>query len=173
MDLGAMVCTRNKPSCHVCPLAAHCIALAKGLQTQLPTRRPKRPRPHRIAFVAVISNTSQAVLLQQRPAAGVWGGLWVFPQFDDEASCKAFIQSKVMSASAVRGLLAIQHTFTHFDLTLHPLWSTAAIIRSAVAEEVGYCWYDPHQPARIGLAKPVLDILKLLTITPSVEVSEA
>jgi A/G-specific adenine glycosylase len=172
MDLGALVCTRSKPLCDTCPLATPCIANAQGLQSQLPTRRPKRLRPHRIAHVAVISNTSQSVLLQQRPAAGIWGGLWVFPQFDDEASCKAFMDSKVANATSSQTLPVINHAFTHFDLTLHPYWLADADMKSAVADEAGYCWYDPHQPTRIGLAKPVLDILKLLKLaTPTIYVS--
>ena len=173
MDLGAMVCTRTKPLCSECPLAAHCIANAQGLQSQLPTRRPKRLRPHRVAYVAVISNTSRSVLLQQRPAAGIWGGLWVFPQFDDEAACKTFMHSRVVNAASLQSLPVINHAFTHFDLTLHPYWAVDATLKSAVADEVAHCWYDPQQPTRIGLAKPVLDILKLLKLTTATaEVSD-
>ncbi|HVY22885.1 MAG TPA: A/G-specific adenine glycosylase [Steroidobacteraceae bacterium] len=162
MDLGALVCTCKNPLCHTCPLAGTCIANAHGLQSQLPTPRPKRKRPQRVAHVAVISNHSNAVLLQQRPAAGLWGGLWVCPQFDDEASCKAFVQSIVMSNASIRNLPVIHHAFTHFDLQLHPWWAADATPREVVADTAGYCWYDPLHPARIGLAKPVLDILKCL-----------
>ncbi len=161
MDLGALICTRSKPNCKSCPVSASCVAHAQALQSQLPTPRPKRMRPQRIAYVAVISNAANAVLLQQRPAAGIWGGLWVCPQFDDETSCEAFVHSRVITTT-VKKLPVIHHAFTHFDLQLHPYWSANAAMCNAVADDAGYCWYDPQQPARIGLAKPVLDILQQL-----------
>jgi len=167
MDLGALVCTRIKPKCMECPLATSCAANAQGLQSQLPTRRPKRVRPQRIAYVAVISDSSNAVLLQQRPASGIWGGLWVCPQFDDQQSCESFVHARVENASSLQKLPVIHHAFTHFDLQLHPCWVSHATPRGLVADEAQYCWYDPQRPARIGLAKPVLDILKLLRMLAS------
>ena len=162
MDLGALICTRTKPKCSECPLMSVCVANQQGLQSQLPTARPKRIRPQRQAYVAVISDTSSAILLQQRPAAGIWGGLWVCPQFEDEASCQSFVHAQVMNAMSLQKLPVIHHSFTHFDLQLHPYWAANATPRNGVADDAGYCWYDPQRPARIGLAKPVLDILKLL-----------
>jgi len=50
---------------------------------------------------------------------------------------------------------------------LHPCWVSHATPRGLVADEAQYCWYDPQRPARIGLAKPVLDILKLLRMLAS------
>lgn len=164
MDLGALVCTRNKPACNACPLSASCIANAQGLQSTLPTRKAKRERPTRIAYVAVITDEKQAVLLQQRPPAGIWGGLWVCPQFDDEASCREFIQTRAATISSPTPLPVINHSFTHFDLQLHPYWVDKITPHPHVADETGYCWYHPHQPARIGLAKPVLDIFNHLKI---------
>ncbi len=173
MDLGALVCTRSKPLCHACPLATQCIANVQTLQSQLPTPRPKRTRPQREVYVAVISDESDAILLQQRPASGIWGGLWVCPQFDDAESCHTFIHSKVTNAKSLQKMPVIQHSFTHFDLTLRPYWAANAIARTVIADETGYCWYHPHRPAHIGLAKPVLDILKYLQIaTSAIEVSD-
>lgn len=165
MDLGALVCTRTKPFCTECPLANICVAKAQNLQSQLPTAKPKRVRPQRIAYVAVIADAADAILLQQRPAAGIWGGLWVCPQFDDEVSCEQFVQSRVANASSLKKLPAIHHAFTHFDLQLHPYWIANANPRDGVSEDTGYCWYDPKRPAKIGLAKPVLDILKMIDST--------
>lgn len=159
MDLGATVCTRSKPRCDECPLRAHCVAFAQGLQLQLPTPRPQRTRPQRTAFVAVVRNASGAVLLEQRPAAGIWGGLWVCPQFDDEAARDAWLQRQFVMTDQIYELPIIEHAFTHFDLQLRSC-CVNAVHKPQVADTNGYCWYDPRQPARIGLAKPVLDILR-------------
>ena len=162
MDLGSLVCTRTKPKCNDCPLHKHCVAQAQGLQAQLPTPRPKRNRPQRVAYVAVVSDASSSLLLEQRPAAGIWGGLWVCPQFDSEALCSEFLTARFGTAAQVQALPPMHHAFTHFDLCLHPRWLSNAHASYAIADSTGYCWYDPQQPPRIGLAKPVLDILNFL-----------
>jgi A/G-specific adenine glycosylase len=167
MDLGALVCTRTKPLCDECPLHISCVAKIQNLQSQLPTPRPRRVRPQRVAYVAVISDAAHAILLQQRPAAGIWGGLWVCPQFDDEQSCESFVRARIQNVTSLQKLPVIHHAFTHFDLQLHPYWVQQVTPRSVVADETEYCWYDPQRPARIGLAKPVLDILKLLRLPDS------
>jgi A/G-specific adenine glycosylase len=47
MDLGATVCSRSKPACERCPLAAGCLALAQGSTARLPTAKPRKARPLR------------------------------------------------------------------------------------------------------------------------------
>lgn len=159
MDLGATLCVRSKPQCARCPLQTHCVARAQGLQAQLPTPRPKRVRPQRATYVAVVRDARGAVLLEQRPAVGLWGGLWVCPQFETEQAREEWLHLRFARAEHIDDLPLIEHAFTHFDLQLNARCVVAA--RSdAVAEGAGYCWYALDQPARIGLAKPVLDILR-------------
>jgi len=164
MDLGALLCTRSKPACDACPLNTSCAANARGWQSQLPTPKPKRARPTHVAYAAVISDENHAVLLQQRPPTGIWGGLWTCPQFDDAADCEAFLHMRAGTAQTLQKLPVIHHAFTHFDLHLHPYWIARATLQSQVADDAGYCWYHPQQPARIGLAKPVLDIFNRMQI---------
>lgn len=162
MDLGATVCTRSKPHCVDCPVQAHCLARAHNLQAHLPTPKPKKHRPQREAFVLVAMNREGAVLLEQRPPSGLWGGLWVCPQFDSETAMHDWATANLRQAGAVSSLPVIEHAFTHFDLCLRPSLLSGVAPVHAVADTQKYCWYDPAQPARIGLAKPVLDILKCL-----------
>lgn len=162
MDLGATLCTRSKPRCSECPVQGQCLAQAQGLQAQLPTGKPKSIRPQREAFALVARNSQGAVLLEQRPPAGLWGGLWVCPQFDTQAAMQEWIDANLNHNGSSLAMPTIEHAFTHFDLRLRPTLLTAAARVATVADKPGYCWYDPRQPARIGLAKPVLDILKAL-----------
>jgi hypothetical protein len=50
------------------------------------------------------------------------------------------------------------HAFTHFDLTLERL--LVHLDEDALLAPAGHRWYHPDDPARIGLAKPVLDFLR-------------
>jgi A/G-specific adenine glycosylase len=162
MDLGATLCTRSKPRCGECPVRGHCLAYAQGLQATLPTRKPKVTRPQREAFALVARNAEGALLLEQRPPAGLWGGLWVCPQFDTRVAMQDWIDAHLRHDGTVQTLPTIDHAFTHFDLRLQPTLLTAAMPLATVADSASLRWYDPKSPARIGLAKPVLDILKAL-----------
>jgi A/G-specific adenine glycosylase len=160
MDLGATLCTRARPACADCPLRIDCVAKRDNLQSALPTPRPKRLRPHRTAIVLVAMNSNGAILLERRPASGIWGGLWTFPQFDNEDECARFTGRRSESQ-----LPPYRHAFTHFDLELQPLLIRDAV-RLQVADSDNYCWYDPVHPPRIGLATPVRDIIRQVAACP-------
>jgi hypothetical protein len=43
---------------------------------------------------------------------------------------------------------------------LQPILVRDARERSAISEGERYCWYDVRQPAKIGLAKPAVDLIR-------------
>jgi A/G-specific adenine glycosylase len=98
MDLGADAVYARKPRCADCPIATDCRARASRARRNdmPPARRKRAPRRLRRAVMLVARHAS-AVLLVQRPASGIWGGLWCLPEFDDRdapnispaASCRA------------------------------------------------------------------------------------
>jgi A/G-specific adenine glycosylase len=165
MDLGATLCVRSRPLCAACPLAEHCVARIEGRQSALPTPRPKKIRPQRSAYVVLMVRDDGAVLLERRPPAGIWGGLWTLPQFDAHESAHAWIDERAI-ADRTNAMPPYAHSFTHFDLTLHPLVARAAPV-TAVADEDRYCWYEPRRPARIGLAKPAVELIRALDVQPA------
>jgi A/G-specific adenine glycosylase len=160
MDLGATLCVRSRPLCPACPLAEHCVARSGGRQSVLPAPRPKKIRPQRTAYVVLMVRDDGAVLLERRPPAGIWGGLWTLPQFDERDSIPATLRGEEQGGGAV-SLPPYFHAFTHFDLTLQPLLVRAASMQS-VADMDRYCWYDPRQPAKIGLTKPTVDLIRAI-----------
>ena len=82
MDLGATVCTRATPACEQCPMHGTCIALATNRIAELPGRKPKKDLLVRQTTMLIIES-GNSVLLEQRPPAGLWGGLWSLPDADD------------------------------------------------------------------------------------------
>jgi A/G-specific adenine glycosylase len=161
MDLGALVCTRTKPKCTQCPMQSICLGFAQGLQAQLPTSKPKVARRQREQFALVACDARGRLLLEQRPLSGIWGGLWVCPQFDDESALQQWAMQHLQIASSWRALPSLDHAFTHFHLHLQ-LRAVTATPLAQVADGSCYCWYDARRPEAIGLAKPVLDILKMV-----------
>ena len=160
MDLGATICTVRLPRCGQCPISGECVALRTNRTTSLPTPRPARARPRRRVFWLVLRHRG-AVLLQRRPPAGIWGGLWGFPEFASRTAAEA--------AAAVRGgakaprarLPRIRHAFTHFELEIAPLLVELEH-RARLVERPAQTWYKLRAPAKLGLAAPVAALVTAL-----------
>ncbi|MCF8205566.1 MAG: A/G-specific adenine glycosylase [Methylotenera sp.] len=115
MDLGATVCTARSPNCLLCPVQPLCLAQQQGDPTRYPIKTKKLKRGRRENWWLWLEREGR-VLLQQRPATGVWAGLWTLPLYDDEASARA-----ALPGAALHTLPRIQHALTHFDWVLHTL----------------------------------------------------
>lgn len=79
MELGARICTPKDPHCPRCPLAAHCAARATGKHFSEFADK-KSPPIQDIEWPLAILRWDGKVLLRQRLAGGLLGGLWEFPR---------------------------------------------------------------------------------------------
>ncbi len=159
MDLGAMICTRGKPKCGQCPLAADCVALKQDRVANLPSPRLKKPLPERTATLLVIRH-GRDVLLVKRPAAGIWGGLWSLPEAEGDSAAACMQLTGQMPAS-IEELQGFTHTFTHFRLSILPL-VLALDARVPSAAEPGAVWMDHADAMEAAIPKPVKTILERL-----------
>ena len=167
MDLGATLCSLRKPACAICPVVALCEAARTGRQSELPAPKPPRgeraPRRRDRCVMLLAIDPAGRVLLQQRPARGIWGGLWSLPQFDDEGAARVAALQWLRGAQLDDApLTPIEHSFTHFDLEIVPLRARCAgpgAARDAAPAEI---WFDLREPAKVGLAAPVKSLLESL-----------
>ncbi len=165
MDLGATICLRSSPSCLLCPVSRDCEGRLQGRIGELPAPRPKRERPLRQVDIVILRDGAGRVALEQRPPAGIWGGLWGFPEVPDGQTVDGWLAgSWGVAAGHIRPLAPVKHGFTHFELTMHPHLADITFKPSAYVAEGGeLLWYDPAAPAQVGLAAPVTRLLKALT----------
>ncbi len=164
MDLGAMVCTRSRPACTVCPLNERCVAAREGRQAELPGKKRKRVRPAREATLLIAQTAGQGgslVFLERRPALGLWGGLWSPPQFNSSQDAFEWCLKEFGDIAQSRMLAPIDHAFTHFDLRLIPL-QVFCTPSGKVDEGHDRLWYQLDAPPRIGLPQPVAQLLERL-----------
>jgi A/G-specific adenine glycosylase len=120
MDLGATVCTRNRPRCDACPLAADCIALARDSIRKFPAPRARKTLPQRRTQMLVLLHARQ-VLLEKRAPTGIWGGLWSLPEADAGADIIALCAERYGAAVATHEAMpTLAHGFTHFRLDIVP-----------------------------------------------------
>ena len=164
MDLGATLCVRSRPLCAVCPLEADCAARREGSQARLPAPRPRRAVPQRETAFLVLRAPHGALLLERRPPAGIWGGLWCFPECEPGADIEAACRSRFgVRPAGVTGLAPISHGFTHFKLDVHPiLVDIEGDDATAVAEVGERRWFPPGVAGNLGLAAPVKRLIEQL-----------
>ncbi len=117
MDLGATLCTRSRPACEACPVSRDCVALARQQVDRLPSPRPGLKVREKNLFVLIQQRDDGAVLLVQRPPAGIWGGLWSLPEAD---SLEALADRFGLDARSLSTLPSFGHRLTHRKLTIHP-----------------------------------------------------
>jgi A/G-specific adenine glycosylase len=162
MDLGATLCTRGKPRCGECPIAPDCGARIEARQAELPAPKRKRAERRRKNAVMLVARHDSSVLLVQRPASGIWGGLWCLPEFGDRDAAEQFASGQLARAGLARATLPeIEHSFTHFDLVITPLEVRCQGTRRV--NEAGELWYDLTRPARVGLPAPIKTLLGTLS----------
>jgi A/G-specific adenine glycosylase len=156
MDLGATLCTRARPACTVCPLATSCAACRAGTQAKYPTPRPKRARPRRSVTVLVVQNPDGGVLLARRPARGIWGGLYSFPELEDgDTAAEWCARTLGATVATERALATIEHGFTHFDLDLEPRWLRLAAEPRVVQDRDDFLWHRPSTAPAVGVPAPI------------------
>ncbi|MDA3131833.1 adenine DNA glycosylase [Atlantibacter subterranea] len=166
MDLGAMVCTRSRPKCEICPLQLGCVAYATQSWARYPGKKPKQVLPEKVGYFLLMQQDN-TVRLTQRPPVGLWGGLFCFPQFDSEQSLREWLAKRNIKADTLTQLNAFRHTFSHFHLDIVPMWLSVSSQASCVEEESAL-WYNLAQPPSVGLAAPVERLLQQLHAEPVV-----
>ncbi len=163
MDLGATLCTRSRPACTVCPIAAGCRACRLGIQARLPAPRPKRDRPRRRRIVLVVEDPEGRVLLERRPPEGIWGGLFSLPELGAGEDPLEWSRARCGArAAAAEALARIEHAFTHFDLELDPVRVRLAEAPRTIMDSADRLWYNAGSATAVGIAAPILALLRSL-----------
>jgi A/G-specific adenine glycosylase len=159
MDLGASVCTPRNPRCDACPFAADCAARASGDVAQFSAKPAKPRKPRRVQEKYLLClRQGNAVFLEQRPASGIWPGLWSLPEFDDVAAAEQAAQQLGASA-ALEPMAPLKHSFTHFDLIARPLAAAATPAQPQAQEPAGR-WVQPEELATLGVPALLAKVLK-------------
>ncbi len=121
MDLGATICTPRNPLCESCPINRHCEAYQLDIQALRPVPKAKKAVPHHVHAAAVIVEDGQ-VLLAQRPAKGLLGGMWEFPNGRVNGNPAEELAGVIdsgykLNIQILNPLAEVRHAYTHFKVT--------------------------------------------------------
>jgi A/G-specific adenine glycosylase len=166
MDLGATVCTRSAPRCDACPIRISCKARKANRVAEIPAPRPRKALPQK-SVTWLVLRRGREILLEKRPSAGIWGGLWCFPEAPAEdvaGYCAVNLGCGILKKEALQ---ALEHGFTHFRLRIRPLLCQVA--NSPRLESPGKAWISIEEACDAAVPAPVRkllcrDLLHLLAI---------
>jgi A/G-specific adenine glycosylase len=167
MELGATVCTPQRPRCEACPVVARCRAHAEGRAHELPVLAKKTP-PKPARLQALVARSGGRVLLARRPEGGLFGGLWEPPARAGAIRARSLaelLRGLGIDAAAVERRGTVTHVLSHRRLTIDV--HAAELPRAAVAPAVpeGYeavAFFDEaalERSDRIGLATVARKVL--------------
>ncbi len=159
MDMGALICTRSRPKCDLCPVAASCQARRQQRQADYPGKKPKAEKPIRACFL-LLMRCEGKVYLTKRPGSGIWGGLWCPPQLDTKTALDDALLP-LQADKAPRMLEPFRHTFSHYHLDIQPVLVDLAHWPNRVSEARSD-WFSLDQQHTIGLAAPTEKLLNQL-----------
>lgn len=149
MELGAMVCIPRRPQCLICPVRRCCEAQANGVELNIPAPRKARPTPLVRRRVFCIERDGKW-LIEQRPPAGRWAGLWQFITVDDEGP---------PPAPPLVLLGEIRHALTHRRYVFEVYRAAPG---AAPPEKLPRAWASLAELDAYPLSRPQLRIRQLL-----------
>ncbi len=117
MELGALICKPTSPRCSECPLESTCLnAKPDSGATPIPPIKQGKTKVKSVQLVFHVVTNGSHVWMHQRPAAGIWGGLWEFPSQELSPSAELPNQLPVgvnLPAAAVESRTVWGQPFEH------------------------------------------------------------
>jgi A/G-specific adenine glycosylase len=160
MELGAIVCTPQNPSCDLCPLKQWCSSLKAGTQCI----RPVKTRPHKkekvITSVIVCKKDGQFLMRQRPENFQIMPGFWELPEVEGRLLREAdLVQWGIEQLRRVR---AFSHGITSriYDVNIY----TAALKRKSPGS---FCWVSQGKLSAMPLTTITRKTLVELESNPS------
>lgn len=167
MELGALVCSPQKPACLVCPARTWCAAAASGDPEALPLKTA-RPATTHVTEVCLALRTGDGpatrwLLVRRPPTASRWAGLWEFPHqpvpgdSNHEATLDGMVRDLLGNNAqpAIRHAGIIQHAITRYQVRMRVELGILKTPRNpTLAEHDAFAWLATEEIASLPLSAP-------------------
>lgn len=151
MELGALICRPQNPSCSICPVTQYCVAFQTNSTDRYPLRNKRKPVPKYHIAVGVVEKEGR-ILITKRKEDGLLGGLWEFPggkiRRDEtaEQACLREIKEEVNLDIEVRQhLTRVKHAYTHFKIVMEVFLCSYISGRVRLNGAVDHRWIKPEE----------------------------
>ena len=126
MELGATVCTPQKPACNTCPVRSLCCAFGANTVDLFPVVKKKPPIPHFDIATGILKDEHDRFLVRKRPEDQMLGGMWEFPSEKrrdneslEDAISRHFLEEYELTVEALLPVHTLKHAYSHFKITVH------------------------------------------------------
>lgn len=166
MDLGAMVCRPQNPSCQTCPLQGCCAAFMAGRAKDLPVKGKSVKVRDRYMRYLLLRDEAGRLLIRKRSSNGIWRALyeWILFESDEEVPLSRILEDGRLKGVDLECLnvseTPVLHRLTH--LRLHILVDSARIRYDQAMKflDEGYEWATLEQCQEKAFPRPLLVYLK-------------
>jgi A/G-specific adenine glycosylase len=166
MELGATVCLPKNPQCDSCPLSSTCLGRQSGRPTDYPVKAPKKKIPHIVVGAAVVTNRKGEVLIAQRRAEDMLGGLWEFPGGKQETGetiqqciARELKEELGIQVEIQEFLITVKHAYSHFTMEMHTYFARIKSGRPRPLECQGYQWLKISNLRKVPYSKADLYVI--------------
>jgi A/G-specific adenine glycosylase len=163
MDLGASVCTRNKPKCSLCPLENSCKAKLNHQIDLFPSKSKTKQKEDQTKLILIFIHNNK-IFLERRKDSGIWGGLYSFPLIEKPEYFPKEIENLERETNISEIVIYPEkiHIFSHFRLYYTPIkinLREAEISFRYLSEKIIGGWYPYDEALQLGLPQPIREIL--------------
>lgn len=162
MDLGATCCTRNKPSCEMCPLQKTCEAFLHEEVQVFPNKKSKKQLPTKRQHFILLHTSTNEIYLEKRASKGLWGGLWcclMVDEAEEAVSPKQYAEEQYgLTVVKWAPLIDFKHSFSHFHLEIQ-----ASMVHVQPPGEKRYRMPTENGTAFLQAAEPQLNFVSRIT----------
>ena len=119
--------------------------------TVLPRKAPKKKKPHYPVAAGVIWKGAK-LLVAQRRAEGLLGGMWEFPggkqeegESLEECLVREIAEELDFAIEVEEFLVQVEHAYSHFSITLHAFKARYKSGEPRAVECADWRWIDPAE----------------------------
>lgn len=167
MELGATVCRPRRADCEACPIQSSCRAYAAGTVDELPIMA-KRKAPKPVRLLAAVLWRGEALLVGQREADGLFGGMWEPPMVPDGESAEAGLAAcGVGPLSRLEVVGRLKHQLSHRTMDVAVATGRARARFRLPPSPAPYVRLGWRKPADVALSTLAQKIVALAAGAPS------
>lgn len=140
-------------------MADICEAKKQNRIAELPCKKTALKVQTLPLYWLIVRNQDGAILLEKRPAKGIWGGLYCVPCFEKLDEAYVCAEKLDIFSDDLSEQTSLTHRLTHRLLMITPFEAQTSSSENT-ALPPNCLWVKPENLADCGLPKPLADYLK-------------
>lgn len=153
MDLSAKLCLPKEPRCGACPISKHCLALAQGIQREIPVKKQKTA-PVELEAEAWLLIAEEHLLIAKRPEGEWLSGMWDIPWWIRKGEKAAEIGEEFARSRQKRTITKHKIQFQVRAFRVDSKWEESELRKRIPAPADTYRWVAVSELEGLNFPRP-------------------